>query len=75
MHVDTKIRQSGNALGVTIPKSLLERLKLTKGDTVYLVETERGLLVTPYDPDFAEAMEVYAEGAKAYRNALRELAK
>jgi hypothetical protein len=32
-------------------------------------------LITPFDPAFEEAMAIYAEGAKRYRNAMRELAK
>jgi hypothetical protein len=48
---------------------------LAEGDTVHLVETEEGILITPFDPDFQEAMKIYAEGAKRYRNAMRELAK
>jgi hypothetical protein len=35
----------------------------------------RGILITPFDPDFADAMVAYDEAAKKYRNALRELAK
>ena len=46
-----------------------------EGDSVHLVETDEGILITPFDPDFKEAMEIYAEGAKRYRNAMRELAK
>lgn len=75
MHKKTSIRQIGNSLGTTFPKEMLERMHLGKGDEVYIIETSQGLLVTPYDPDFAEAMEVYQEGAASYRNALRELAK
>ncbi len=75
MHKETAIRQIGNSLGATFPKDMLDRLHLGKGDKVYLVETPEGLLVTPYDPDFAAAMEAYQEGAATYRNALRELAK
>ena len=45
------------------------------GDTAFAVETDRGVLLTAYDPNFARAMQIYARGAKRYRNALRELAK
>jgi antitoxin MazE len=75
MHKETSIRQIGNSLGATFPKEMLDRMHLGKGDKVYIVETAQGLLVTPYDPGFAEAMEIYREGAASYRNALRELAK
>jgi putative addiction module antidote len=71
----TTIRAIGNSAGTTIPKPLLERYHLAEGDTVHLVETEEGILITPFDPGFQKAMEIYAEGAKKYRNAMRELAK
>lgn len=75
MTKETKIRAIGNSAGTTIPKAMLERLKLAEGDRVHLVETEEGILITPFDPDFDAAMEIYAEGAKRYRNAMRELAE
>jgi len=71
----TSIRAIGNSAGTTIPKAMLERYRLAEGDTIHLVETDEGILITPFDPEFAEAMEIYAEGAKRYRNAMRELAK
>ena len=73
MYKETTIRQIGNSLGVTIPKSLLERYHLENGDKVYLVETEDGLKLTANDPEFERGMELYQEGAREYRNAMREL--
>jgi len=73
MPEETTIRRIGNSSGLTIPKDLLDRQHLEEGDHVHLVETEDGLLITPYDPDFEDAMEAYEEGAKNYRNALRTL--
>jgi putative addiction module antidote len=75
MTKQTTIRAIGNSAGTTIPKPMLERYHLGEGDTVHLVETEEGILITPFDPDFEESMEIYAEGARRYRNAMRELAK
>ena len=72
---ETTIRAIGNSAGATIPKAMLERYRLHEGDRVHLVETEHGILITPYDPAFAESMSVYEEGARKYRNAMRELAK
>jgi putative addiction module antidote len=69
----TVIRAIGNSAGATIPKAMLEHLKLAEGDTVFLVEVEGGLLLTPFDPTFRDAMAAYAEGAREYRNAMREL--
>ena len=72
---ETTIRAIGNSAGATIPKAMLERYRIAEGDRVHLVETEEGILITPYDPTFAEAMAIYQEGAKTYRNAMRELSK
>jgi antitoxin MazE len=70
-----KLRKIGNSLGVTIPKEVLEKFKLVEGDSLSLIETREGIQLTPYDPEFEKAMEIYREGSIKYKNALRELAK
>lgn len=70
-----KLRKLGGSVATIIPKPMLDRLHLKAGDEIFLVETEDGLMLTPYDPDFADAMEAYERGAKKYRNALRKLAE
>ncbi len=72
---ETTIRGIGNSAGTTIPKAMLQRYRMAEGDRVHLIETPDGILITPFDPDFAEAMELYDQGARAYKNAMRELAK
>jgi putative addiction module antidote len=74
MTKQTRIRAIGNSAGTTIPKAMLKRYHMTAGDRVHLIETEDGILITPFDPDFAEAMQIYEEGARSFRNAMRELA-
>lgn len=69
-----KLRQAGGSVSATLPKEMVKRLRLQSGDRVYVVETEGGLLLTPYDPGFEQALAVYERGSKEYRNALRELA-
>ncbi len=75
MTKETTIRAIGNSAGTTIPKAMLDRYRMKEGDRVFLVETDEGILVTPFDPTFAEAMTLYEQGAKEYRDAMRELAK
>lgn len=70
-----KISQIGNSIGIILPKEAVTRLKVRKGDTVYLVETPDGYSVTPYDPEFEDQMAIARQGMVEYRNALRELAK
>jgi putative addiction module antidote len=70
-----KARKMGGSIGATLPKEMVERLHIEEGDELTIVETEDGLLVTPYDPTFEEAMAAYERGAKKYRNALKKLAE
>ncbi len=72
---ETIIRPFGNSAGVTIPKVMLDTFALAKGDKVSIQETADGILITPYDQLFDQAMTVYQKGAKQYRNAMRELSK
>lgn len=69
------LRQAGGSVTVTLPKEITERLHLKAGDELFVVETDGGVVLTPYDPTFERAMELYREGARAYRNAMRELAR
>jgi len=69
------LKKIGGSVATVLPKSMLERFNLEAGDEVLVVETDKGLLVTPFDPDFEEAMTIYARGAKKFRNAMRELAR
>jgi antitoxin MazE len=69
------LRQVGGSIGATIPKDMADRLHLEAGDRVLAIETDRGILLTPYDPDVEAGLAVAAHAAKKFRNALRELAK
>jgi len=75
MTQEVRLRKAGGSIAATLPKEMADRLKLTAGDTVIAIETDRGILLTPYDPDTEEALSIAAEVGRTYRNALRELAK
>jgi len=70
-----KVRKVGNSHGVVLPKEVLAELGVGENDVLILTRTPQGIVLTPYDPNLAEAMKVFEEGRKRYRNALRELAK
>jgi putative addiction module antidote len=70
-----KLTQIGNSVGVILPKEVLARLKVEKGDVVYLTESPDGVRITPHDPAFETQMEVARQIMKKRRAALRELAK
>lgn len=70
-----KITQIGNSLGLILPREVLARLKLAKGDMVHITESPDGFRLTPHDPDFEAQMEVARGIMKERRAVLRELAK
>ena len=69
------ITKIGNSTGVILPKEAVARLKVKKGDTVFLIETPEGYAISPYDPEFETQMKAAREGMAKFRNALHELAK
>ncbi len=70
-----KLIAVGNSVGMTLPKDMLARLGVQKGDTLYAVETADGLRLTTTDPEFEAQMEVAKRIMKRRRAVLRELAK
>lgn len=70
-----KITQIGNSLGVILPKEVLAKLKLVKGDALHLTDAPDGLRLTPHDPAFAQQMDAARVIMKKRRAVLRELAK
>lgn len=70
-----KITTVGNSAGVILPKELLARLRLQKGDELYAVETQDGIRLTVFDPTLAEQMEVAERIMRERRSLLRKLAE
>jgi putative addiction module antidote len=70
-----KVRPIGASLGVVLPKEILARLNLKRGDPLHLAEAPDGAIrITTYDPRFEEQMRLARQGLRKFRNALRELA-
>lgn len=72
---EVTLRRAGGSIAATLPKEMADRLNLEAGDRALVVETENGILLTPYDPKTEKALQIARRVAKKYRNALRELAK
>jgi putative addiction module antidote len=70
-----KLTTVGNSTGLVLPKEVLERLRVTKGDVLHIVETPNGIELTPYDPEFAAQVSIAEEVMRADRTVLKELAK
>ena len=73
--MQTKLIQIGNSVGIILPKEVLARLKLEKGDTVFITDAPGGVTITPNDPSFEEQLEMGREFMRDYRDTFNALAK
>jgi putative addiction module antidote len=70
-----KITTVGNSAGIVLPKELLARLRLGKGDILYASDLPDGIKLSPFDPKLAKQMEVAERIMRKDRNVLRKLAQ
>ncbi len=70
-----KLTAVGTSTGVVIPKEMLQRMKVARGDSLHVSETAEGYLVTPYDPTVAEQVEAGREFMREFRDTFKALAK
>ncbi len=70
-----KVTAVGNSVGIVLPKEILERLRVQKGDSLYVIETKQGIELTPYNPEFARQMEAAERVMREDRDALRRPAE
>jgi putative addiction module antidote len=70
-----KLTKIGNSVGVILPREVLAKLGVGKGDTLHAIDQPDGLRLTTADPDFAAQLEVARKIMKDRRAVLRELAK
>ena len=68
-------RQAGGSITATLPKEMMDRLHVAPGDKLFAIETKDGVLLTPYDPDFDEAMKAFERVRRRYRNTLKKLSE
>jgi putative addiction module antidote len=65
----------GNSTGLILPKELLERLRVGRGDSLTVTETPTGIALTPFDPEFDRRMELAEQIMREDRDVLRRLAQ
>ena len=70
-----KVTTVGNSTGVILPKELLEKLRVGKGDTLFVTDTANGVELSPYDEELAYQMEVVESIMREDRDVLRKLAE
>lgn len=70
-----KLTQIGNSVGVILPKEMLSKLKLEKGQSVFVSETPEGFVLTPYDPALEEQIQAGRAFMQEFRDTFHQLAK
>jgi putative addiction module antidote len=75
MTTTVKVTTVGNSVGIVLPKEILARLNVKKGDTLYVTETPDGVQLTPYDEKFVRVMEAAGQIMRENRDVLRRLAE
>jgi putative addiction module antidote len=73
--ISLKLVQIGNSVGFVLPKEAASRLRVEKGDVVFLTESPDGYRISPYDPAFEKQMRAAERIMKKRRDVLRALAK
>ena len=68
-----KLRKTGNSLSTTSPKELLSRLNVKEGDRLFVIETQHGVMVPPYDPQFEWTMKNADEVIERFKHASKVL--
>jgi putative addiction module antidote len=70
-----KVTTVGSSTGIVLPKEILQKMRISKGDVLHVTETPDGVLLRPYDAEFERQLNV-AEGVmRKRRNVLRKLAE
>ena len=75
MGTTLKITTVGNSAGVVLPKELLEKLRVQKGDVLYASDAPNGVVLTALDEKLAAQMEVAEQVMRRRRNLLKKLAE
>ena len=70
-----KLIKIGTSTGAIFPKEILAQLKVHQGDTLFIVETPDGILLTPFDPNVEKQLEAGREFMREYRDTFRALAR
>jgi len=72
---ELKVTTVGNSTGVILPKELLAKLRVQKGDKLFVSETPNGIELTSYNPEFAAQMDLAEDIMREDRDVLRKLAQ
>ena len=75
MATAVKITTIGNSVGIVLPKEILNRLHVEKGDSLYVTDSPEGVLLSPYNAAFARKLEAFEQVMRENRDVLKKLAE
>lgn len=75
MTTTLKITAIGNSFGIILPKDILEKLRVSKGDSLLAFETPNGIEISAHDDVVVKQMEAAEIVMRKYRDVLRKLAE
>jgi putative addiction module antidote len=75
MATTVKITTIGNSVGIVLPKEVLNRLHVEKGDSLYITDSPEGVLLSPYNAAFARKLEAFEQVMRENRDVLKKLAE
>ena len=70
-----KVTTVGNSTGIVLPKELLEKLRISKGDYLAVTETPSGVELSAYDDRKSRQMDAAERIMRDNRNMLKKLAE
>jgi len=75
MATSVKVTTIGNSVGIILPKEVLNRLHVEKGDTLYVTDSPEGVQLSAYNPALARKLEALERVMRENRDVLKKLAK
>lgn len=75
MGLQLKITTIGNSVGVILPKEILEKLRVGKGDLLQVLEVPGGITLTSFDATFDKQMDIAERVMRRRRDVLKKLAE
>jgi putative addiction module antidote len=75
MATAVKVTTVGSSVGIVLPKEILSRLHVEKGDTLYITEAPDGVRLSAYDERFARNLDAMERVMRENRDVLKRLAE
>jgi putative addiction module antidote len=75
MATTVKITTIGNSVGIVLPKEILNRLHVEKGDSLYITESPDGVQLSPYNVDLGRKLDAFKQVMRENRDVLKKLAE